>query len=208
MAINYPGPFELRIGYLPTISAVQDIEHTQRLNIDLVGTPAQGDVFANYDINDKDGATTTDLATLVEDYLTIFNALIRNDVDIVSVELWKYPTPQSFDSVFWSTYNPTANVGTGASATQNSGQDIYTFRTQEGGIMKINIMEGQIAAQSPIAYAGLATAQSNLVDFILDGDGVNYSAPFLGRDTSYPFAFIKDYPGINEALWKKRHGRS
>jgi len=207
MAINYPGPYEIRVEYLPTIGGVQNIPHVARLNVDLEGTPAQGSTFANMNFNDINGATGVDLATLVEDYLAEFNALIRTDCDIVSVDLWKYPTAQSFDAVFWSTYVPTANVGTAAGTAVSSGQEIFVFRTQEGGIMKINVMEGVNAAGSPVAYAGLTANQKDLVDFILDGDGATYSAPFLARDTSYPFAFIKDYPGQNEALWKKRNGR-
>lgn len=207
MAINFPGPYELRIAYLPTVGGVQDEEHVQRLNVSLEGTPAQGQTFGNYNFNDKNGATGVSLDTLVEDYLAEFNALMRNDVDIVGVELWKYPTVQSFDSVFWATYTPTANAGTSVAATIASGQDIFTFRTAEGGVMKVNLMESVRPAGPPIAYAGLAADPQDLVDFILDGDGATYSAPFLGRDTSYPFAFIKEFPGINEKLWKKRNGR-
>lgn len=207
MAINYPGPFELRIKYLPTIGAVQDIEHTQRLNVALEGVPAQGDTFDNYEFTDKAGASGVMLDTLVEDYLTILNALLNTGTDIVGVELWKYPVFQSFDAVFWSTYTPTANAGTAGGAAQNSGQDIYTFRSAEGGIMKLSIMEDTTAPANPNAYGDCTANQKALVDFILDGDGASYSAPFLARDTSYPFAFIKNFPGQNEALWKKRHGR-
>ena len=207
MAINYPGPYELRIGYLPTIGGAQNIEHTQRLNVNLEGTPAQGSAFTAMNFQDKNGATGVALSVLVEAYLAKFNALLRNDCDITFVDLWKYPTPQSFDAVFWSTYIPTANVGTSAGTAQAAGQDIFTFRSQEGGILKLNVMEGIHAAGSPIAYAGLDAFSSALVDFVLDGDGATFSAPFLARDTSYPFSFIKEYPGQNEKLWKKRNGR-
>lgn len=207
MAINYPGPFEIRITYLPQVGGVQDMEHIQRLNVSLEGTPAQGDVFGNYNVNDKNGATGVDLATVVEDYLAVFNDTYDSNMDIIVCELWKYPTPQSFDSVFWSTYAPTANVGTGSTASTDSGQDIYTFRTSEGGIMKLSLMEDDVTPGVPKAYGSLSARAAAIVDFILDGDGVNYSAPFLGRDTSYPFAFIKQFPGRNEALWKKRNGR-
>jgi len=207
MAINYPGPYELRIEFLPTIGGLQTLSHIQRLNVDLEGTPAQGSAFTAINFQDKNGATGVALSTLVENFLTKELKLLRNDCDVVGVELWKYPTAQSFDSIFWSSYAPTANVGTGTAAVVPSGQDIYTFRSAEGGTMKLNIMEGVIPAGPPIAYAGLSVDQAALVDFILDGDGATYSAPFLARDTSYPFSFIKDYPGINERLWKTRNGR-
>lgn len=207
MAINYPGPFEIRIAYTEVSLASPTIQHLQRLNISLVGTPAQGDVFGNYDINDKDGATTTDLATLVEDYLAVFNALFNSTMDIDGVELWKYPVAQSFDSVFWSSYTPTANAGTGTGTPASAGQDIYVFRSAEGGIMKLSLMDSLQTPGVPQAYGALAATPKALVDFVLDGDGVNYAAPFLARDTSYPFAFKQRFPGRNEALWKKRNGR-
>lgn len=204
---NYPGPYEIRIGYFPTVGAVQDIDHIQRLNVDLEGIPAQGDTFDNYEFTDKEGASGVSLDTLVEDWLTVFNNLYPNTMDIISCELWKYPTEQSFDAVFWSTYTPTANVGTGGAASQSAGQDIYTFRTSEGGIMKVVAMEDGQVPGPPLAYGSMLAVAQAVVDFILDGDGATYTAPFLARDTSYPFAAIRQYPGRNEALWKKRNGR-
>lgn len=207
MAINYPGPYEIRIRYLDDTLAGPDLEHIQRLNVDLVGNPAQADDFGNYEFNDKAGATGVDLATLVEDYLAVFNALYSANCDIGLIDLWKYPTAQSFDSVFWSTYTPTANAGTAAGSNVAAAQDIYTFRTQEGGVMKLSLMEGESDPGTPQLYNSLSAARQALVDFILFGDGATYSAPFLGRDTSYPFSFIKRFPGQNEAVWKKRNGR-
>jgi hypothetical protein len=206
MATNFPGPYELRIKYADTVLSPV-IQHTQRLNVSLVEPAAQGDVFGNYDINDKNGATTVDLATVVEAWLAKLNATLDADVSILSVELWKYPTPQSFDSVFWSTYTPVANVGTAGGPTVASSQNILTFRTSEGGIMKLSVMESDITPGQPRAYADMNAAQKGIVDFVLDGDGATFSAPFLGRDTSYPFSVIAQYPGQNERLWKKRNGR-
>lgn len=206
MAINYPGPFELRIRYTDSVLSPA-IEHIQRLNVSLVGNPAQADVFGNYEFNDINGATGVDLATLVEDYLAKFNKMFGSNMDVGLIDLWKYPTPQSFDSVFWSTYTPTANTGTTGSTNAASAQDIYTFRTQEGGVMKLSLMENTNQPGAPVLYASLPADEKALVDFILDGNASTYSAPFLGRDTSYPFAFIKQFPGQNEALWKKRNGR-
>lgn len=207
MTINYPGPFELRIRYSDDQLSGPVLEHIQRLNVSLVGTPAQADDFGNYEFNDINGATGVSLDTLVEDYLAVFNALYSGNNDVGLIDLWKYPTPQSFDAVFWSTYTPTANVGTAGGVDVAASQDIYTFRTQEGGVMKLSLMEDNNTPGNPIVAGSLGAAEAALVDFILNGDGASYSAPFLGRDTSYPFAFIKQFPGQNEATWKKRNGR-
>jgi hypothetical protein len=207
MAINYPGPYELRIGYTVGSLTTPTIQHVQRLNVDVVEPNSQGAAFSAYNFEDINGVVTNTLNTLVEDWLTLFNAMFHTSMNIDFVELWKYPTPQSFDAVFWSSYVPTANAGTNAGAAVSAAQDIYVFRSQEGGIMKLSLMDGSAAAGAPQAYASLGAAPKALVDFVIDGDGVNYSAPFLARDTSFPFSFKQRFPGQNEAVWKKRNGR-
>lgn len=207
MAINYPGPYELRIKYTESSLATPTIQHTQRLNISLVEPASQGDVFGNYTINDVNGATAIALSTVTENYLTVFNALFDTSMTIDAVELWKYPVAQSFQSVFWSSYTPTANAGTTAGTPSASSQNIYTFRSQEGNLMKVETHEGLQPPGSPESYAAMEAAQTAFVDFILDGNGTTYSAPFLARDTSYPFSFNRMFPGQNEKTWKARNGR-
>lgn len=183
------------------------IQHKSNLNVSLVEPAAQGDVFGNYDINDKDGPTVVSLATVVEDWLTIFNLLFDTTMTIDSVELWKFITPQSFDATFWSSYTPVANAGTSAGTGQAASQNIFSFRSQEGGNMKVEPIESLQVPGPPLAYAAMGANAQALVDYILGGDEVLYTAPFLARDTSYPFSFNRQFPGQNEELWKKRNGR-
>lgn len=207
MAINFPGPYQVTIKYTDPGVAGATIQHKQSLNISLVEPAAQGDVFGNYDINDKDGPTVISLATVIEDWLTIFNVLFDTTMTIDTVELWKFETPQSHDATFWSSYTPTANAGTSAGTGQAASQNIFSFRSQEGGNMKIEAIESLQVLGPPEAYAALAAGNQALVDFILLGDVGVYAAPFLARDTSYPFSFNQMFPGQNEDLWKKRNGR-
>ena len=201
---NFPGPYEIRISYQDSgISPV--LEHQQRLNVALVEPAAQSDLFSNYNFIDVDGVNTNTLDVLVEDFLTVELALFKSTTSVISVELWKYPTPQSFDAVFWSVYVPTANVGTSGSSPVPAGQAIFTFRSQEGGTLKINLMESIISTGPPRTYIASTTAEKALADFIISGDGATYSAPFLARDTSYPIAFNRVFPGQSEALFKKRN---
>lgn len=207
MAINYPGPYEIRFRYTDPGVAGAVVQHRSNVNVSLVEPAAQGDVFGNYDINDKDGATVISLATVVEDWLTIFNALFDTTMTIDSVELWKYETPLSFDATFWSSYAPTANAGTSVGTGQAASQNIYSFRSQEGGNMKVEAIESLQVLGPPEAYAAMAAGNQAVVDYVLGGDTVTYTAPFLARDTSYPFSFNRMFPGQNEKLWKDRNGR-
>lgn len=75
------------------------------------------------------------------------------------------------------------------------------FRTKEGGTMRITLQEATQAVGSPVAYGDLGAVRQALVDYV---ELVAEGAYFLGRDTSYPLAFTRMFPGQNEAIFKKR----
>lgn len=204
MTLNFPGPYELR--FLITTSNLTGgvYTHVQRVNIDVAGNPAQGSTFSTISVKDKVTPTgAVDLDVLVEAWLTVLAPLYNNAFSFDAVELWKYPTAQSFDSEFWSAYGPPTAQPSSVSAAHEAGQAILTFRTSEGGILKINLMETKIASGLSRGYDNMTTEEKAVADFVLGG-GATYDAAFLGRDTSYPFSFIKIYPGRNEALFKRR----
>jgi len=91
-------------------------------------------------------------------------------------------------------------AGTGGTAQVAAGQYIWVFRTTEGGTMKVSIMEG--TPHQPgikIPYASMSAAAKAISDALTNG-----TSPWLGRDTSYPFAVTGLFPGQNEALFKRR----
>jgi hypothetical protein len=77
---------------------------------------------------------------------------------------------------------------------------IFTFRTLEGGLMKINIEEGNRASGISIAAGALTGTEADFVAYVVSDDGW-----FLGRDTSYPIAALYLHPGQNEAIFKARY---
>lgn len=203
MAINFPGPYEIRLFYTVDGTPGGPLQHEQRLNIDVAGTPTPGSAFVDISVNTSE-ALTVDLDVVVEEWITTLAPLFSSGVSFDFVELWHYPTPQSFDANFVSTYQPTANSGSSGSSTQLASQGIYTFRTIEGGIMKVSLMEQVHAPNVRESYSDLTAARQALVDYVLGG-GAIAGARFLGRDTSYPFAFIAYFPGQNEAIFKNRY---
>lgn len=205
MALNFPGPYELRLFYTTSALTGGTITHVQHLNIALVEPVAQGTDFSAITIEDKGGpAPGILLDFVVEAYLAVIAPLFNSGFSFDEVQLWKYPTAQSFDSEFWSTYGPpTAQPSSGAAAQLN-GQSIMVLRSSEGGTMKFNLMETISAQDLPRAYSGMAAAWQAVADFLLTG-GTGFDAPFLARDTSYPFAVSKLFNGQNEALFKRRY---
>lgn len=197
MTLNFPGPYELRIFYDTTVGSTV-IPHEQRLNVKCQSDPSPGALFSAINIVAGDN-TVSDLQTEVDAWVALMKALFHTSSNINYAELWKY-TPGTFLASFISTYN-IAVAGTSGSATASATASIFVFRTIEGGLMKVQVMEGVRAATTRLAAAGLNASEAALVAYVLDPALGQF---FLGRDTSYPFAFTYMYPGQHEALWKKR----
>lgn len=195
MALNYPGPYEVRIAYTVPIGGVT-LSHTQRLNCTPDVEPSPGDLFSTIQIERRDAATV-DLETAVEQWVDLLIPLMKTDVTFQFAELWKY-TALSFESEYVSVFD-LSTAGTNGGITQAGGQMIWTFRTLEGGVMKINLME----SVSPPALSRNYTAQSAAEKAVVDRiTGV--ANTWLARDTSMPFTHMQLHPGQNEVIWKKR----
>lgn len=195
MAINFPGPYTLRLFYQTTYGTVP-LDHMQELNFDVASPPTPGDIFANIICN-LTGGGTANMAAVTASWVSILDNLFHTASAFDHAEIWKYEAG-TFEASFVSTYTVGTN-GLSSSATPPAGQAIYTFRTTEGGIMKVSLMEASIPQDFPKAYAALSADEKAVVDAVTDG-----TFPWLARDTSRPFSFIRRYGGQNEALFKKR----
>lgn len=198
MVANFPGPWELRFSYTTNPSGHAALSHSQHLNVDLTTDPGSGDAFSNIQAKVRDGLTTPDLASVVEAWLAVLGPLFNTGAAFGNVELWKY-SPLSFQAVFVSSYSPTLVAGTSATVTGVAQQDVWTLRTQEGGILKINLMECAERAYSKNPYPAGGAAVQILHDFVKSGP--NW---ILGRDTSYPFSALNFLVGQNEKLFNLR----
>lgn len=195
MAINFPGPYTIKIFYQTTYSTVPT-DHVQELNFDVDVVPDPGDPFSDI-IAVLTGGGTANMATVTANWVSLIEKIFHTSALFDHAEVWQY-TPGTFLSSFVSTYDLSVN-GESVSATPPAGQAIYTFRTVEGGIMKLSFMEASIAQNFPLAYGALSQAEKDIVDVVVNG-----TYPWLARDTSRPFSFIRSYGGQNEALFKKR----
>jgi len=133
-------------------------------------------------------------------WVALMAPLYKSDANFAYAELWKY-TDGTFISNFVSAYD-ISDIGTSGNNTVLAGQEVYVFRTSEGGIMKVNLMETITNFSFKKTAANLTASQADLVAYVIDTALGNY---FMGRDTSYPFAFVAMYPGQNEAIFKKRY---
>lgn len=194
MAINYPGPFEVRINYVTDEPAVI-ASHQLRMSCIMSIEANPGDPFSDWYPEQKGGSNTIPLDTHVSDLLNVVKPYHNTAVAYVSAELWEY-APNSFDAVYRSAYSP-SNEPTGVPATVPASQAVFTFRTQLGGIMKFTWMGVHISPNVSIPFGG-AGYPTAVATYILGN-----TAPWIGRDGSFPIAALAFHPGQNEALWKK-----
>nr|CRY96454.1 hypothetical protein [uncultured prokaryote] len=192
MAINYPGPYELRIFYDTQLTFGA---HVMKLNLDLDSDPEIGAEFEDISTENHD-ASTTPLNSLTEALLTVLAPLFQSTTDFPLVELWSYAAG-TFDATFRAAYDPVVSNGSAGTAIP-AGQAIITFRTAGGGIAKLSLMESNLTAGPDQSFPTASTPINNLASFMTVA-----SRPWLGRDNTRFLVPKAYFPGQNEALWKK-----
>lgn len=192
MADNFPGPFEVRIFY-----SVGGLTHVMKVNCKVDSAPVPGADPSTITLLNRGGNTVPLLAS-VADFVATLQDVHSVDTDFDYAELWEYP-PQSRDGTFITAWS-LAVSGTVASTIIPAQQHTLTFRTQEGGVMKLVILEsafegsGRISGSNDIApFAGVWS--------YVDAD----TGWLLARDTSWPIAKIRRSDGQNEAIFRRRY---
>jgi hypothetical protein len=199
MTTNFPGPAQVRLFYTTTVNSVA-IQHSQQLNLSIPSEPAPGTPFDEIEPAFPAGGTPVDLQASIDAWVADMRPFYSSGAGhtIDRAELWWYDD-ESFDAHFVSAYT-IALAGSSGGTTHPGGQSIVTMRTTNGGIFKLSFME------STIVSSGIDTgtiSNANLEAIVADLEAKVY--PWWGRDNGYPFVRIAHYPGINEALWKKRY---
>lgn len=194
MAINYPGPFEVRINYL-TDEAVPVNVHQVRLSCAMGTQGSPGSPFTAWFPYQKGGAFGTSLNLVVDAFVLEMKKHYTAACTIQNAELWEY-APQTFDAVFRSAY-AIAAVGTGSGTTRDAGQVIWTWRTAVGGVMKLDL-RGSINA-SGVKVALPSTGNIAAMNTYM----LASTTPWIGRDGGIPISGLFFLPGQNERSYKK-----
>lgn len=196
MAINFPGPYEVRINYSVPVGGTTLI-HQHRFSLEMSVTAEPGAEFSEFIPLGRQGAYPEDLEVYVGDYVGVMQPMFSTATDFNDAELWEYE-PESFNAAFRSVLLLGLN-GTSGSAGVQDGQTIITFRGTLGGPLKMdfrnavfgqNIFQTFPTSETPInTYAGFVTIANT---------------PIRARDGGFAFSPLKFLPGANEAMTKKR----
>lgn len=199
MTKNFTGPYQLRVFYNVGPGAEPLLNHQANFNIDCDPAPAPGDAFGVIKVKRRVGITvnldtvTNALVNVMEDLLSAADAVISH------AELWVY-TPLTEDASYISTYD-ISQVGIHASAGHPGSYSTFSFRSVEGGIMYVTLLEVPDPGQARQTYTNLSVEEKAFVDFITD-DSTSY---WLAKDTSYPHVFLRHSPGLHRGVIDRRY---
>jgi hypothetical protein len=191
---NYPGPWEIRIAYTTNFGS-GDKDHTMRVSVDVDSDPGPGSAFADYDLKSRAGLYYT-AASFVDALVTVVKELYPAAASFNSAELWKYASG-TFNAAFQSAYT-IGVAGVNGASSHLHGQGILTFRSQNGGSARLNLMEPVLTPGPTLQYPTSTTIIDDVFDFITASQ-----SPVLARDGGYLFAPLNWLPGRNERLFKK-----
>lgn len=189
---NFPGP------YVITFEGTVDGQtHTYAINLKIDGDPSAGTPETSISTIRRD-LSLVNVNTALQALIDLYKVRFPTDYAFGGAQLWKV-ADQSFEKQFISTLSANA-LGTNAGSVVLAHYSMYTFRTQEGGLMKLTHLEDVEDSKNQRTYAELGGGEQALVDFIISDQ--NW---VLAYDTSYPIGFIRGSYGENEALFRKRY---
>jgi hypothetical protein len=191
---NLPGPYEIEFTLTGWTAPAR--EHVFRVNVAAVGSPAVGALPTAIDIQKMGGSTAklNIVANQIWEFLRLFN---NASITCSGYQLWKY-VPGTLGKDFISTgavTNPACNDAGGVNAAQLT----QTYRSANGGILKVVMLESNQAGDARVTLVPNAagTPSQKLAAYIMSADNV-----FLARDDAYPVNPLRDSRGQNEKIWR------
>lgn len=195
MAENLPGPYEVE--YTMTGWTAPAREHVFRVSCAVLGSPVAGTAATAIDVQKMGGGTAklNIVANQLWEFLRLFYPVA---VTCTGYQLWKY-VPGTLAKDFISAATPTNVAGSAGGTITPAAQLTQTYRSANGGILKLVILESLLPGDARITLVPSAagTASQKLAAYIMSADNIA-----LARDDSYPVAPLRDARGQNERIWR------
>lgn len=195
---NYDGEYQVTIHYSCTPSGQPALQHTMTFDVAVDGTPAVGTPFASVMVLRKGGGTV-DLENWIDStWMGLLLPLFSNTTEFQYAQLDYIP-----EGTFAATTISNHLLGiTGSSASPAiaAQASVITFKSIDGHLMKLYLMETINASVIRDPYPVSGVGYTTLVNYV-----VSDASPIVARDNSYVNLVIALSPGQNEALFKKRY---
>lgn len=175
-AINFKGPLVQKMYY-----TIQSLTHRNELSLAGARGQAIGAPPTDIVLDQRDGGTMTFNAWCLLYVAQVIRWLNSASGAVNRIELWEYPEG-SDDGHFVTVFTPAGVTGVGLApaAINLAQQSTISFRTQEGGNAKWQLMEtsvGGLATLDPYPFGTVVV--TDMSNFLISPD-----SPVLGRDTS------------------------
>lgn len=196
MANNYPGPYEIEFTLTGWTSPVR--EHVMRFSVVALSSPAPGSLPTTIDIQKMNGSSAK-LNVVADQIWSFYRSVFSTGITVTGYTLWKYVTG-TLAKDFISAGTVTTPAGTNAAAPVPAHQSTLTFRSANGGIMKVVVLESVQTGDARITLIPNAAGQwyQRAAAYHLSADNVA-----IARDDSYPVAALRVASGQNEKIWRK-----
>lgn len=195
MVENLPGPYEIEFTLTGWLSPARD--HVIRMSVAVTGLPPAGTLPTAIDVQ-KMGGATAKLNVVADQIWSFIRLSYHVAISVTGYTLWKY-VPGTLAKDFISAGALTTPTGSSASTPTIAHQTTQTYRSANGGVIKIVLLESSNVGETRITLIPNAagTPSQRLASYIMSSDNV-----VLARDDSYPVAALRDARGQNEKIWR------
>jgi len=195
MAANLPGPYEIEFTIVNFSAPAR--EHLFRVSVAALASPPAGTLPTAIDIQ-KTGGSTAKLNVVANQIWEFLRLIYPSGISCSGYQLWKYVTG-TLGKDFVAAGALTNPAGSGG-AIIASHQCTLTFRSANGGIMKMVFLESSLAGdtRSTLTPNAAGTPTQKIAAYVLSADNVA-----LARDDAYPIAALRDSRGQNERIWRE-----
>lgn len=187
---SFPGPYQVEIDY-----TVFGRTHKLRVELQLDSSPVAGTDPATLNAVTKSGGTVN-LVTAVTALVDLIKPQFEAAATFNSFILWKFVSGTNQKSFIGS-----ATLGI-SGTSGNSGvvahYSMFTFRSSNGGIAKLVMLEDSQSGNSKTTYANMGSVRQAIADYCIGPGSWIYA-----RDNGYPVAVLFESQGQNESVWRK-----
>jgi len=193
---NLPGPYEIEFSLGGWSAPVRS--HVMRFNVIAVGNPPAGTLATAIDIQ-KQGGATAKLNVVANQLWEFLRLAYHTSITCTGYTLWKYAVGTNAKD-FVSAGTVTNPAGTSATSPTVAWEVIATFRSANGGIMKVVYLEPSLTGEnrSTLTPNAAGNAIQRLASYILSADNIA-----IARDDAFIVAALRDSRGQNERIWRK-----
>ena len=192
--VRRPGPYTLEIDYV-----FSGLSHSLSVNCDTIGDAAPGTPADDVSMRGKN-STDVSLDEFANDFWAVIRPFFQGLTLASTYTLWKRNIHNS-EKQFISAGGLTSPNGGNPGANTASSQAIWTWRSNNGGILKINLLEGVFVSAPTVPLLSDGTAGVSALNTYMQSD----TCCVMALDRGFAVAAGNSNYGQNEKIFTIRN---